>query len=226
MNALRLTSNLVMATVGLALFLGGLVAMQVELTPFLSTDGSVQWRIQEIAAGRTDYGLSTSSREMALADCRRATLSLEVRLQPSATRSAVYSNCLALSDGFAAIQPTLSVAWLTGAVAAAQLEDWQGFTLRMSKSLLSAPNEQWVAEMRISIAEKYYDHLTEVLRVGNEADMVLLTDDDAGLLSLARVFVAYPPSQDRIMALIRTRDEFIQQKFQWRLERALEEAKS
>lgn len=209
--------HLVLGMVGTVLLLGGILVMRVEFAPFLWSDSSVQWRVQEIAAGRIEYGLSTSSRESALADCRRATLSLEARLQPSSIRSAVYTNCLALSDSFAAIQPTLSIAWLTGAIASAQVEDWPAFTSRMTRSLLSAPNEQWVAEMRISVFEQYYDHLTDDLRAGNAADMLLLTDNDPGLLKLAQIFVASPASRDRIAAVVGTRPEMTREKFGWRV---------
>ncbi|MBE7731958.1 hypothetical protein [Devosia faecipullorum] len=224
MGTLRITANFVLIIVGLVLCLGGLLTMQLEFKPFLASESPVEWRVQEIAAGRIDYGLSTSSRELALADCRRATLSLEVRLQPSAIRSSVYSNCLALSDSFAAIQPTLSIAWLTGAIAAAQMRDWPAFNSRMLRSLRSAPNEQWVAEMRISLFEQYYDQLTDDLRAGNRADMLLLTDNDAGLLKLARIFVASPTSQDRIASVIATRPEVTREKFERRVRLVTEEA--
>lgn len=217
MRNLEFSGNLALGIVGAVLVTAGVLAMRVELSPYLSAGGSMQWRLQEIAAGRMEYGLSTASREVALMDCRDITLSFEARLQPSSTRTAIYGNCLALSDSFSTIQPTLAIAWLTGAIAAAQTGDWAAFASRMTRSLRAARNEQWVAEMRIPVFEQYFDQLNDELVAGNAADMLLLTDTDPGLLRLARIFVASPSSRDRIEAVINTRSDVTRAKFERRV---------
>lgn len=217
MRERRFSANLVLITFGAVLIIGGAVAMRMELTPYTTSRATATSRLMELAGGGTDYGLSTSSRELVLADCRGAMVSLAARVQTSAVRRALSEKCLATSDGLAAEQPTFSVAWLTGAVAAAQLEDWDGFKMRLARSLRSGPVEQWVAEMRVSIAEENYDRLTDELKAGNAADMLLLTHTDPGLLILGRLYLMSPASRERITAIVDGTDEVTREKFSRRV---------
>jgi hypothetical protein len=209
----RPTSTYVLIALGVLLVVGGVWTMRLELTPFATSNDSQSSRMLELAGGGTDYGLSISSRQVLLFDCRQAMLSLTARLQPTSVRSNLNTNCLAASDALAAEQPTFAIAWLTGAVAASQMADWEGFNLRLARSFRVGPVEQWIAEMRVSMAEQYFDRLTDDNKSGNAADMRLLTDTDPGLVALARIYVQSPSSRGRITATIDATSDVTREKF-------------
>jgi len=223
MRTRRLSPNLVLITFGALLAIGGAVAMRLELTPYTTNRDTDSSRLLELANAGTGYGLSDSSRQAPLTDCRENMLSLMARLQTSHVRNSLYQNCLAVSDKLGAEQPTLSIAWLTGAIAAAQMNDSDGFNLRMARSMRAGRVEQWIAEMRIPIVENYFVWLTDEVRAGNAADMLLLTENDGGLLTLARIYVKSPSSRERITAVIEPTSEVIREKFARRV-RLLSEA--
>ncbi|WP_193335477.1 hypothetical protein [Devosia beringensis] len=193
--------------------IGGATAMFVELAPYTSADTPLSARVIELADGNLDYGLSTSSRHVLLADCRAAMVSLIASLQTTPVRRSLNSNCLSFSDRIVAEQPTFSIAWLTGALAAAQLADWDGFNERLSKSTRTGAVEQWIAQIRVAIAEDYHDRLDAENAAGNQTDMRLMTDTDAGLLALARVYLMSPASRGRITAVVDRTDQITHEKF-------------
>lgn len=209
----RQITNLVLMAFGILLTVGGAWAMRLELTPFTTANASPSARMLELVNGGTNYGLSISSKQVMLFDCRQAMLSLTARLQPSTMRNNLNRNCLAASDELGAEQPTFAIAWVTGAVAASQLGDWDGFNQRLARSLRVGSVEQWIAEMRVSMAEEYFDHLTDDNKAGNAADMMLMTNNDPGLLALARIYVQSPSSRGRITATIDATPDVTREKF-------------
>nr|MBF0685767.1 hypothetical protein [Pseudomonas sp.] len=148
MRTSRSPTNLVLVAFGALLIAGGVVVTFAELRPFLRASDTPPARMLTLAEGKTEHGFSTSARQLFLFDCRSAIISLFARIQTEAVRRSLNQNCLSASDRLAAEQPTFSIAWLTGALAASQLEDWDGFNLRLEHSQRTGPTEQWIAQIR------------------------------------------------------------------------------
>lgn len=226
MRTRRFSANHLLIAFAALLISSGTFAMFAEFRPYVTANAPIADRVRDLAAGDTSYGLSTSSRQVLLFDCRTAIVSLYARVQTAAVRDGLHENCLAASDRLVAEQPTFSIAWLTGALAASQLGDWDGFNRRFEQSWRTGPVEQWIAQIRVSIAESYYDRLSEAAKAGNAADMLLMTDTDPGLLELARIYVRLEASRGRITAVIAQTPEVTREKFERRVRMVTEGAGS
>jgi hypothetical protein len=189
---------------GLFAVVGGAWAVRAELAPFLTARESSMSRILELAGGGTDAGLSIQAQQLLLFDCRNAIGSLVSQLQTTEVRDGLFTNCLARSDEIAAAAPSFSMAWASGAVAAAALKDWAGFNMRLHRSYLSGATEQWIADMRVDLAERNLDQLDEQTRADHEADLRMLVGTSNGLRSLARRYLAEPSFRERITGLVDT----------------------
>jgi hypothetical protein len=213
MRKYRSSSHLFLLILGtLLIAVGGWVSLVELRTSSVRAQISPE-RIVSLAAGTDDYGFSIGSRQRFLFECRDAMVSLFARVQTSQVRNNLNQTCLSASDEIVAEQPTFSVAWLTGALAASQISDWSGFNRRLVNSQRTGSAEQWIAEIRLNLAEQYYEKLEDAAKAGTEADMVLLTDTDSGLLQLARLWVRVPTSRVRVTEVVDRAPEVSREKF-------------
>lgn len=191
----------------------GLYASFGELAPFLNVAPTEVAKVQMLAAGLNQPALSIASQKLYLLDCRIAMTSIAGRLQPTVVRMAVIDHCRAGADGLAAVSPSFSDAWYTGALAAAMEQDWPGFSARLLRSYETGSHEQFTAELRVDLAEEYFDHIDDNLRERHQGDLELLGTIDFGRQFLARRFVASPASRPRIERALSTLDAFARERF-------------
>jgi hypothetical protein len=218
-NAISLLA--VVLTAG-ALTVGGIWAAVVESAPYyLTYRPSPSARFQALAEGRVPVGLSTASQLLYLRDCRDALGSLVVLAQPERTRRATAENCLAQADRFAARSPVFSAAWLTGAVAAVQLEDRLGARERLYRSQLTAPSEQWIIEHRVQLATRLGEHIGGSAAKRFDADLKVLLSTYEGTRTIAQLIADNPEFRERVIGIAEQFNEAEQQRVLDNLSRLL-----
>lgn len=208
-------THIALALAGLFLTVGGAFALSYELRPFLVDRNTSTSRVLELASGSTAGGLSLSATQALLLDCRVAMSTPAGQLQPARVRRDLAQNCLDASDAAVARSPTLSVAWATGALAAGMLDDGDGLSRRLVQSHASAPIEQWVAELRVTIADDHYRLLSAQARIGFDSDLRLLLSHEAGVAAIAHRYLALEDFRSRVDAVVYTMPPALREKFVW-----------
>lgn len=199
-----LSAQLTLAAVGGLLTVASLWASYLEGAPFLRLRTSETANVLALAAGEMPLGLSIQSQQLFLQDCRQALKSFAPYTQPAETRDALFKRCLSTSNRIVALSPSFSVAWLTGALAAAQLRDWEGANARLVRSQVTGPSEQWIAQLRVELAANLGERLTEPAMHSFDEDLRLLLGSYEGIRTIAQYIVDDPEFRERIMSIAQT----------------------
>ena len=200
---------------GLATAATGAWAMNRELQPFFVGQTGLD-RIINMVDPSAVSGLSVSSQNEALLDCAdtlKALNSLVIMYRSDDDRAVLAPNCLKLADAIGAKSPSNSYAWQVGAMAAAQQQDWAGMNERLSLSQRTGKTEQWVAELRVTLAESNYDRLDAATLVGNDSDLRMLVASTRGIRAIAFHYVDDASFRARIVDLVETLPAADQQRF-------------
>jgi hypothetical protein len=83
----------------------------------------------------------------------------------------------------------------------------------LERSQAVGPNEQWLAERRVGVAETHYAALEAYAGTGHLADLALLAQSRRGIRSIAARYVANPDFRERVTAVVETLPDEIQQRF-------------
>ena len=221
-NALTLVA---VVMIGGALAACGTWAAVVESAPYLNYRPSPSGRFQALAEGRVPVGLSTASQLLYLKDCRDALGSLVALAQPRRTQRATAANCLAGADLLAARSPVVAAAWLTGALAAIQLEDRAGARARLYRSQLTAPSAQWIIEQRVQLATRLGEHISGSAAERFDADLKVLLSTYEGTRTIAQLIADNPDFRGRVISIAEQFDQAEQRRVLSNLSRLLGQLK-
>lgn len=200
---------------GLATAATGAWAMNREIQPFFVGPTSLD-RIIKMVDPSTVSGLAVSSQNEALLDCAdtlKALNSLVIMYRSDEERATLVPHCLELADAIAANSPSNTYAWQVGAMAAAHQEDWPGMNERLSLSQRTGKTEQWVAELRVNLAESNYGQLDAATKAGNDSDLRMLVASDRGIRAIAFRYVDDADFRERITNIVETLPAETQQRF-------------
>lgn len=184
-----------------------------ELRPFLASGGDRASRYQAYVDDASLSGFSSFSQSIVLRDCLQMVTSIYGRFQSSDRRATVMENCATEAALITERAPTQSLAWFVQAVIAAESDESDTLNLTLTKSRLSGPNEQWIAEVRVELAEMHYDQLDSENRAGNERDLLMLVRSKRGVRTLARRYIQKPEFRKRVADLVETLPEKTQREF-------------
>ncbi|MGV8833382.1 MAG: hypothetical protein ACOH2N_15525 [Devosia sp.] len=152
-------------------------------------------------------GLSIESENQALLDCTgalQAMHSLAMMYRTPEQRAQLVPKCLAMSDNLAERSPSNAYAWYVGALASAQIEDWNGFNQRLAMSWRAGRIEQWIGELRVALAEGNYSRLDDITTANNALDLHMLVLSTRGVHAIAQRYVSDPGFRERITAIVET----------------------
>jgi hypothetical protein len=209
----------------LALSAGGAVAMREEMSIYLRT-GPVIARAKQITPSTT-VGFSADGMRATLRDCVMAMQrykSLEMAYETPETKERILSNCLEISDLIAERAPSFSYAYFSGAFAAILLGDKEGFNARMRRSQLTAPNEQWLVDLRVDLGETHLADLDPAGFVAHEDDLRLMVRSAVGLRNVAKRWIGDEDFRVRIADIVEAMPQETQRRFIVNLERAVRNA--
>lgn len=209
----------------LVLGASGIFAMSQESSAFLRS-GPIIDRAK-LVEPTMSVGLSADSMRTVLNDCNGAMQryrSLDMIYQGAETRDNIVRNCFETADHIAAQSPTLSIAWYTGAFAAALLGDKPAFNERLQRSQLTAPNEQWIVDIRVDLAENYLADLDSLSLVAHEKDLQLMVRSALGLRNVARRWIRDEGFRARIADIVEIMPQDVQRRFVTNLQRAVRNA--
>lgn len=217
-------TKLTIVVLSLALVAGGGWVGMREAAPYLRGGIDDAERFAALAERLPVPGPSIASERLVLDNCVRIISSLYARLQPADRKGAVARNCLEAADAITRRNPSSSYAWYVGALAAERLGDLAGMNARLQQSQQTGASEQWIAELRVPLAETHADHLTPEVRAAIDQDIRMLVDSTRGIASIAARYVAEEGFRERVTAIVETMPESDQRRFVSRVRSAAGQA--
>lgn len=198
---------------GLLLAAGGAVTAYQEVNPFAAGGTSAPGRFAALAGDEYRPAPSLLSKRLLLDACVEAISGAYGRLQAGEDRRRVLESCRRHADQITAEAPSYSYGWYVGARAAAELGDKAGLNMRLRNAQITGPTEQWVAELRVALAEDHYAAVTPEVRSRHDADLRLLVTSRRGIDTIAARYVADPDFRARITAVVEAMPEDDQARF-------------
>lgn len=185
----------------------------VEVRPFLGGGTDQATRYQAQVNGSVQVGLSNFSQGLVLDDCLEAVTTIFGRLQPTHERMAVLGHCLTQTRKITRLAPTNSYAWFTQALISSFNGDAAELNSSLKNSRAMGQNEQWIAELRVELAEKERSELDAANLVGHDQDLRMLVGSSRGIRAIARRYLTQQDFKQRITDLVETLDEDLQRRF-------------
>jgi hypothetical protein len=207
MSARRATGapGLLLLSLGsMLLAFGSAYALFAESGPYLFAGSGLKQRIEVLAEGQFYPGLSRPAHDLILDDCVAVASSLYGLTMPTERRNAALNTCSSAATGFAAASPTYAYAHYVEALLAAERGDSSTLNAALGASRDLAPTEQWLAELRVKLAEDHLKQLQPAAIAGHEADLALLVISQRGIRVIARRYAALAGFRERITAIVET----------------------
>lgn len=191
---------------------GGWVGVR-EASPYFSSGIEDTERFSALAEAAPIPGPSIASERLILDNCVRTITSIYARLQPAARKAEVNGHCLEAADAAVQVNPSSSYAWYVGALTSALTGDIAGMNMRLLRSQQTGPSEQWIAELRVPLAEDHLGDLTPDVRANHDRDLGMLVASTRGISSIADRYVRQADFRERITAIVETMPEDDQRRF-------------
>ncbi len=196
------------------LALSSLFALVKESAPFFSERNSEQARFERLENSQEiKLGLSIYSNHLELDDCLEALAKPFGMAQPTVRRKKIFSSCQDLALNIVNMNPSYSYAWFIAAFSSVGLGQYEDFNYQLEQSQNTAPNAQWLAELRVNLAERHKDNLVPSTQRGQERDLILLVKSKRGVANIARRYVSDISFRQRIILLVEVLPEDEQAKF-------------
>lgn len=186
----------------LLLAAGSAYALLAESEPYLFAGSGLAQRVQVLADGRLHPGLSRPAHDLVLDDCVDVAASLYGLTLPTERRNTALATCGTAASGFAKASPTYAYAYYVEALLAAERDDPDMLNAALSTSRALAPTEQWLAELRVKLAEDHLSWIRPTALQGHEADLALLVASQRGIRVIARRYAALEGFRERITAIV------------------------
>lgn len=198
-----------------ALFLGfsGAYLAAREIAPFSFSFAPRSEILERLTREPVPVPPSIFGTNVALEICDDTMNRLSFPLAPSAAMSAVAQSCLETAGTAISQMPGHSYGYYVGALAHYALGDAETALGSLKRSQAIGPNEQWLAERRVALAELHHADLEDYAEAGHLADLALLAQSRRGIRSIAARYVADPSFRERVTAIVETLPDEIQQRF-------------
>lgn len=193
---------LVLSLTSLLLVGGSAYALMAESGPYLFAGSGLAQRVQSLADGKVHSGLSRPAHDLVLDDCVQVAGSLFGLSMRTDLRNAAIATCATAASGFAQASPAYSYAYYVKALMAAERHDSTELNQSLVTSRAVAPTEQWLAELRVKLAEEQLSQLQPITLAGHEADLGLLVASQRGIRMIARRYAAVESFRGRITAIV------------------------
>ena len=192
---------------GLALALAAYAAYAAwwEAGPFINGGQTSEQTAQQIVLGTLKAGLSEESQQIVVEDCVSVLNSFYALTRPTEDRDALALSCRHLIEESVAAMPSFSFGWYGLAVVDAVLDaDPAIFDTDLARSQQTGPYEQWIAELRVALAEEHLTALSPATLTGHEADLRMLVQSRRGIATIARRYVNDASFRERITRIVET----------------------
>jgi len=202
-----------LAILSLALIASGAFMARNEAAAFFWGAGTPDEQFLGLADAQIITPASIQGSRMASSICLEALSSVRSRISREDDRAVARNKCLSLLQNLVIAMPSNGHAWFVGAFLYFQAEDFENGNRWLLMAQRTSPNEQWIAEARVALAEDNLDKLTPITRDRHEQDLRLLVQSQRGIHSIARRYVENAGFRERITDIVDTLEPATQQHF-------------
>jgi len=188
-------------------------ALLNEIKPFLGGHTSPATRFNDLETYHNGINLSIFANKKALNNCLEVLASPTGMAQPTNRRIAALSSCQKLALNITNSMPTYAYAWYIAAHASAELRQFEAFNSYILKAQNTAPNEQWLAILRVNLVENNWEHLNSKVVISQNKDLILLIKSKNGIKSIVARYIDRPSFRERITFLVETSPQEDQKRF-------------
>lgn len=175
----------------------------VEARPYFSGPASNANRLSELKVGPV-AGFSLPSVRFVLDECAWGVTSLYGRLQSETVRADVVAKCTRTVQSITEARPGFAYGWYVRALMAEANGDKADMNAALATSRVTDPTGQWLAQLRVDLAEQHFSELDAGNLKGQTEDLALLVRSRSGISSIARRYVTDEGFRDRITAIVET----------------------
>lgn len=204
-RSLVAASSLLLAVAALAGYL--------EAAPFFSAGPTARDQFAAWRDGHVVDGLSVGAHTVLMDSCLLALTSAYGRAQPTPDRLQVARACADRATAQTAVSPSFAYGWYVLAMASSQAGSWDTMNRALEMAQTVASREQWLAELRVALAEDNFDRLAPAALALHERDLALLVRSRRGISSIAERYVANPNFRARITDIVEQLDQDSQRAF-------------
>lgn len=207
--------------------LGGLVALALgvyaiakELPVLTYGDQQSLSATTAIASGNLKPAFSFYGQKRLMAACMQGMTGLWAALAPPEQRKAHASNCLDYAKTYASHTVVEPLTWVVAARASYLLKDNSAMNEFLHHSWRTGRNEQWVAALRVALAEDAMNVLDMQSRRNHELDLALMVMSRSGIAAIAYRYWSDATFRERITNVVETLSEDDQRRFVSNVRRA------
>lgn len=176
----------------------------MESFPFFANNSTPKTRFETIELGQNNAGLSLYSQNAQLLDCFEALSGPVGMAQPTSRRETVINRCQDVALGTSRGAAGSGFSWYIAAHTAAELGQYSSFNQYLKNSQTLGPNEQWLAELRVSLGERHLEQMDRELKAGHAEDLKLLVQSGRGVASIAARYISHTQFRARITDIVET----------------------
>ncbi len=197
----------------LALLVFGVAMARIEAAPYFWGSGTRDTQFETLRSTQVGLPASIEGTQLSTNICLSALTGLRAMFRAEDARSMVRSQCLELMDEVVHAMPSDSYAWYAGALMQFQAGNIEEANRWLSMSQSTGPTEQWIAEVRVALAEDNFENLTPEVKAQHLDDLAILAGSSRGVTTIARRFVADPAFRERITSVVEQLSPEIQEQF-------------
>lgn len=168
---------------------------------------------QAITAGTIRRTYSFYGHKRLMAACMQGMTGIWHTLAPAAESRSHAQNCLEYALTYAHTTPVDSFTWIVAARSSFVLKDLSSINRYLAYAWQTGRNEQWVAALRVNLAEDTYAGLTEINLQRHRSDLSLMVMSRAGIGAIANRYWSDPEFRERISTVVETLPQEDQRRF-------------
>lgn len=193
-----------LAVLGAATFFSGIALTYAELAPPLELSTSVAGRFQVFLTQQAALPVAEASKAEQIQECHEVAKSVFARAQPRGRRESLFEACNAIALETVSAAPTMAVAWAVAASTAVELGRVDAFNANLLASIKVAPQEQWLAKVRVDLIEDNFAIAGDALRAAETGQIKVLVQSRLGIGGMAQRYINEPDFRERVTSAVET----------------------
>jgi hypothetical protein len=218
------TQKIAIAIASLALLVGASWASVQESSPYLTDSLPEADRITAYIDGAGIPGLAITTQTSYLLGCYDLMRSATLKAESPQRNEALTKTCQSTAEQLANQTQTNPLAWFVAAFAAAKAGDLDAMSSALRNSYLTGPNEQWIALLRIPLAEANRARLDADLQAFGDTDLGNVAKTGAGVAGIVNHYSSDPAFRERLTSIVEKSSPADQRRFLGFLRSALKPA--
>jgi hypothetical protein len=199
---------------------GGLTAMFIAVYGFVGESPVLTYGDQgsvavasSIASGDIAPGFSHYGQKRLMAACMQGMTGMWALLATSEQRKSHAEHCLSYATTYTSHTSLEPLTWTVAARASFVLGDHQGLNTYLDYAWRAGRNEQWVAGLRVALAEEARPVLSESNQSNHRSDLALMVMSRSGIAAIADRYWSDIDFRERITAIVEQLPEAEQRRF-------------